>query len=103
MTAAEFVTIRGEFTAVFQRDPARITAALAAAERQTDTTMFKDDRGEAVMWLAAHILAADPLGKDARIIGKKAMPLEAGTLYLQERARLEALYATAYGIGAGSE
>jgi hypothetical protein len=103
VTAAEFIDIRGEFKAVFQRDPTRVTAALAAAERQTDATLFKDDRAEAVMWLAAHILAADPLGKDARIIGKKAMPLEAGTLYMQERARLEALYGAAYGVGPGSE
>ncbi len=95
MTAAEFIDIRGEFSAVYAADPARVTAALAAADRQTDATLFGDDREEAIMWLAAHILAADPLGKDARVIGKKAIPLEAGTLYMQERARLEALY----GVG----
>lgn len=99
MTAAEFVAIRGEFSEVLAAGEARITAALAAAERQTDATMFGDDRAEAVMWLAAHILAADPLGKDARIIGKKAVPLEAGTLYMQERRRLEDLYAPAYMLG----
>lgn len=96
MTAAEFIAVRGEFKAVYDRDAARVTAALAAAEAQTDATMFRDSREEAVMWLAAHILAADPLGKDARIVGKKAQET---TLYMRERMRLEELYAAAYMLG----
>lgn len=95
MTGAEFIAIRGEFSRVNETDPARITAALAAAERQTDATAFGDDRAEAVMWLAAHILAADPLGKDARIVGKKAQET---TLYMRERMRLEDLYAAGAGL-----
>jgi len=98
MTAAEFIAVRGEFATVYANDPARISAALAAAEIQTDADSFGASRTEAVMWLAAHILAADPLGRDARIIGKKAIPIEAGTLYLQERERLAALYACGMGL-----
>ena len=98
MTGAEFVAVRGEFGAVFEADPDLNTAALAAAERQTDASAFGDDRTEAVMWLAAHILSADPLGKDARIVGKKAQET---TLYLRERQRIEQLYAVGLGLVAG--
>ncbi len=99
-TAAEFIAIRGEFSTVFANDPTRVEAALAAAYRQTDATMFGDDTDEAAMWLAAHILSADPLGKDARVVGKKAQET---TLYMRERMRLEELYAATYGIGPGYE
>lgn len=100
LTRAQFVAIRGEFSTVNANDPDRIDAALAAAYRQTDASMFKGDTDEAAMWLAAHILAADPLGKDARVVGKKAQET---TLYMRERQRLEELYAAAYMLGSQLE
>lgn len=95
LTVESFMAIRGEFSAVYEADPTRVSNAVAAAIRQTDATIFADDTDEAAMWLAAHLLAADPLGKDARIVGKKALPT---TLYMSERMRLEELYACAYAL-----
>ncbi len=95
LTAAEFVAVRGEFTPVYETDPARVTAALAAAYRSTDATLYGDDTDEAAMWLAAHLLTADPLGKDARVVGKKAQDT---TLYMRERLRYETIYCSCVGL-----
>lgn len=98
LTAAQFIAIRGEFSNVYATDPTRIQAALDAAYRQTDETLFGDETDEAAMWLAAHLLAADPLGQAARIVGKKALET---TLYMRERMRLESIYAGLHALSFG--
>jgi hypothetical protein len=96
LTAAQFIDRRGEFSAVYAADPTRVQTALDAAYRQTSATMFGADTDEAAMWLAAHLLAADPLGSTARVVGKRALPT---TLYMQERQRLEGMYCAIGGLG----
>ena len=100
LTRADFIARRGEFTAVDSADPARVQAALDAAYRSTSAAVFRDDQDEAAMWLAAHLLAADPLGATARIVGKKALPT---TLYMQERQRYEDIYNFGIGLTEGLE
>lgn len=96
LTAAQFIARRGEFTPTYQAHPEKIQAALDAAALETDPDWFKSATDEAHMWLAAHILAADPMGRDARVVGRKAQET---TLYMTERKRYEAAAAAAWGAG----
>lgn len=84
LTAAQFVAQWPEFAPV---DDA-VTTAVAEAELRTDATVFGALTDRAHGYLAAHILASGPTGKDARIKGQAFQ-----TLYLAERERLESLVA----------
>lgn len=67
---------------------ARVDAALAAATRQTDTTIFGASADDAIFFLAAHILVSSPTGTEARLKGEGFE-----SVYLSERRRLEAQFA----------
>lgn len=82
--APEFRTFKSEAT----NGEARIQAALDAATRRTDSSVFGDDTDSAIFFLAAHLLASSPSGKDARLKGEGFV-----SLYLEERRRLESIYA----------
>jgi len=82
--APEFRTLKSDATG----GEARIQAALDDATRRTDATIFGDDAESAIFFLAAHLLAASPAMKDARLKGEGFV-----SVYLEERRRLEALYA----------
>lgn len=91
MTVAEFLARAPEFR-TFKSEAAngeaRIQAALDDAARRTDADVFGDDAESATFFLAAHLLASSPSGKDARLKGEGF-----ASLYLEERRRLEAIYA----------
>ena len=83
--APEFRTFR---TLGVPNGDTRIQAALDSATRRTDATLFGADTDDAIFYLAAHLLAASPTGKDARLKGEAFV-----SVYLAERQRLEAIHA----------
>jgi hypothetical protein len=72
---------------------ARITAALAAAEKRTDPSVFGTLTDDAHFYLTAHLLAVSPTGKAARLDGASFR-----TLYLDERERIEREAAAALSV-----
>jgi hypothetical protein len=86
---ATFRARKREFDAVSQ---AKVLAALAQAEKMTDASVFGTLTDDAHMWLTAHLLAADPTGKESRIKGEAFT-----TTYLEERQRLERICASTAG------
>jgi hypothetical protein len=90
LTISEFRERKAEFNAVSN---AKVQAALDDAEARTDAEVFGDLTDEAHMWLTAHLLAADPVGREARLKGSLF-----DTIYLAERQRLEALVAPGMGL-----
>jgi hypothetical protein len=76
------------FVSTAPNGTARVQAALDSAMRRTDASVFGTDTDDAIFFLAAHLLAASPSGKDARLKGEAFE-----SLYLAERRRLEAIYA----------
>ena len=91
MDVAAFLERGPEFRTFVSTAPngsARVQAALDSATRRTDASVFGADTDDAIFFLAAHLLAASPSGKDARLKGEAFE-----SLYLAERRRLEALYA----------
>jgi hypothetical protein len=82
--APEFVTFRSNAA----NGNARIQTAIDDATARTDASIFGADTEAAIFYLAAHLLAASPSGKDARLKGEGFQ-----SLYLEERQRLEALHA----------
>src|SRR5262245_5714428 len=95
LTLAAFYLRHPEF-ATQQGTPAAdayAQAALDEAEARTDADVFADDTDAAHGFLTAHLLAARPQGKPARIRGEGFQ-----TLYLKERERLEALHGLALAL-----
>lgn len=91
MTVAEFLARAPEFRtfkSAAEGGESRIQAALNDATRRTDASVFGDDTDSAIFFLAAHLLASSPSGKDSRLKGEGFV-----SLYLEERRRLEAIYA----------
>ncbi len=94
MISLEEFRVRGpEFKATGDE---RIEAALAAAEVRTDPDYFGAHTDAAHYFLAAHLLTAMPQGKAARLKGEGF-----GTLYLNERERLERLCGMGVGLTFG--
>jgi hypothetical protein len=91
--APEFRT----FVSTAPNGTARVQAALDSATRRTDASVFGADTDDAIFFLAAHLLAASPSGKDARLKGEAFE-----SLYLAERRRLEAIYAPLLANAAAS-
>ena len=83
LTLAQFRALKREFDKV---SDAKVQAAVDAAAARTDATVFGALTDEAHMWLAAHLLAADPRGGTVRIQG-----MGFRTVYLEERQRIEDL------------
>lgn len=83
MTVDEFIVRHGEFA--LQVASGKVAAALADATRRTDAEVFGENTEEAIGWLAAHLLIADPAGKAVR----EALGRGAQSTYLNERERLE--------------
>ena len=69
-----------------------VQAALDAAEARTDAAVFDTLTNDAHFWLAAHLLAASPQGREARLAKDSEK-----TLYLVERERLEVLCGGGWG------
>jgi hypothetical protein len=90
---AGFRTRGPEFKAVAD---ARIEAALDAAELRTDADYFGDHTDSAHYYLAAHLVAAMPQGKAARLKGEGFQ-----SLYMAERERLERMCAMGAGLTFG--
>lgn len=91
MDVTEFLERGPEFVTFRTNAPngdIRITRAIASATARTDAAVFGDDTADAIFYLAAHLLAASPSGKDARLKGEGFE-----SLYLAERQRLEAIHA----------
>ena len=88
LTYATFLDRGSEFRNVSQ---SKIEAALAQAARSTDPTVYGEDTEDAQYYLAAHILSADPNGKEARLKGEGFK-----SIYMQERSRLDALHCAQY-------
>jgi hypothetical protein len=86
--APEFVTFKNNAP----NGTARIQTAIDDATARTDASVFGVDTEAAIFYLAAHLLAASPSGKDARLKGEGF-----ASLYLVERQRLEALHAPILG------
>jgi hypothetical protein len=83
MTVEEFIVRHGEFAQ--QVTSGKVAAALADATRRTDPEVFGTNTDEAIGWLAAHLLIADPAGRSVR----EALGRGAQSTYLNERQRLE--------------
>jgi hypothetical protein len=83
MTVGEFIARHGEFAQ--QVDSGKVAAALADATRRTDPEVFGTSTDEAIGWLCAHLLIADPGGRAVR----EALGRGAQSTYLNERIRLE--------------
>lgn len=90
--APEFRTLRSDATG----GEARIQAALDDATARTDATVFGDHTDAAIFYLTAHLLAASPANKDARLKGEGFV-----SVYLEERRRLENLYAPMLALTLG--
>ncbi len=91
MTVSEFLARAPEFRTFHSTATgggARIEAALASAEARTDATVFGVHAEDAIFYLTAHLLAASPANKDARLKGEGFV-----SVYLEERRRLENLVA----------
>lgn len=91
MDIATFLQRAPEFRTFVSGAPngtTRVQQALDSATRRTDATIFGADTDDAIFFLAAHLLSASPTGKDARLKGEGFQ-----SLYLEERRRLEDLYA----------
>jgi hypothetical protein len=82
-TLSTFRAARPEFA---EATDSQVTAALVAAEAQTDVEVFGDLTDAAHMWLTAHLISATPGGVSARLKGEGF-----ATLYRTERERLETL------------
>jgi hypothetical protein len=83
MTVNEFIARHAEFA--LQVDSGKVAAALADATRRTDPEVFGTSTDEAIGWLAAHLLIADPAGRSVR----EALGRGAQSTYMNERQRLE--------------
>jgi hypothetical protein len=91
MTASEFLARAPEFRTFYSTatgGSARVDAALADATARTDATVFGVHTDAAIFYLAAHLLAASPANKDARLKGEGFV-----SVYLEERRRIENLVA----------
>jgi hypothetical protein len=86
LTIEQFRELMPEFDAV---ENSIVQNALTAAERRTDAEVFAEHTDEAHRYLAAHILCADPSGREARVKNNPSDPF--GTVYLQSRKDLETL------------
>lgn len=90
--ATEFRTLRSAATG----GDARIQAAIDDATARTDATVFGDHAESAIFYLTAHLLAASPANKDARLKGEGFV-----SVYLEERRRLENLVAPMLALTLG--
>ncbi len=97
LTAEQFLEQWPEFQAVADSDPGIIAAKLAVAAALTDPDVFGDPdvTNQAHGLLTAHLLQADPSGREARI---KDDP-EHTSVYLSARRALEALVGSHWVIG----
>lgn len=89
LTLSQFRTRFPEFAAV--TDPT-MQAFLDAAELRTDAEVFGALASDAHGWLAAHLAAASPQGREARLTKSSEK-----TLYLIERESLETICGAAWG------
>jgi hypothetical protein len=88
LTADEFVALWPEFGAVYTADPAIVEAAVTDAAALTDPDVFGDLTNRAQGLMAAHLLTADPSGREARVKGDA----EFETTYSRARAKLEQIH-----------
>lgn len=86
---AQFMVRGPEFVKIAE---ATIQAALDAAELRTDAAVFDTLTDDAHYWLAAHLAAASPQGREARLSKDSEK-----TLYLVERERLETICGGGWG------
>lgn len=83
---AAFRSRYSEFARTLDAD---VLIALASAAALTDANVFGDLTDDAHAALAAHMLAARPTGREARLNPKAG---DGTTVYLAERQRLERLH-----------
>lgn len=89
---AAFVLRFPEFAVMNTKNPNTVQAALDDAEARTSATVFADSTDEAHGLLAAHILARNPGGTNARL--KKD---ETKTTYGEARKELDTFFGSGYG------
>jgi hypothetical protein len=68
---------------------AKVQAALDDAEKRTDAEVFGDSADQAHGLLAAHLLAANPGGREARLQGPLNSDRSFDTVYSAELDRLK--------------
>ena len=67
LTAADFADAFPEFLELFEEAPETITRALSAAEKFCDSGIWGDRYEDGVFYKAAHLLAMQPFGENARL------------------------------------
>jgi hypothetical protein len=96
-TLAQF---RERFTE-FERisDPV-CTAKIDEASRRVDPEMYGVRTDDAILWLAAHLTALGPHGKEARLASAVAAEggLSGGTIYYAEFQRLQRIAGSGYRV-----
>lgn len=84
LTVSEFLDRFPEFKPAYDNTPAMVQNAIDQAHRRTPADIWGDREDDAQGWLAAHLLAISPFGREASLVNQ-----DGSTSYGRQRQRLE--------------
>jgi len=91
--AVDVDTFREAFPEFEPATPEMIRRAIAQATSRVDSAVWRDKTDSGIEWLAAHLLASNQFGKQARLMSK-----EGDTVYLRRFKELVNEVAAGYRV-----